>query len=257
MTDSGAPGDPCPSDLRWDRWDAKELSDLDRQAMQTHAGRCDDCTERLEALRERRAAFQAAPPFPMPAKEQLQKAAGVGGGPGGPGRPGAHGRRWGGLAVFGLGMAACVFLLMIVQDPAGDSRGRMAAPTDIVTLRGGVRSPGGASLALHLKTPSGSSMLAPGAQVRPGDSVGFSVVISAAGLATLTARDAAGHVDQLWQGAVNRGPSTLPIAAKLDEVLGPAVFEFSVRPADARGDTSNSTSNSTASVTVVSPKAAP
>jgi hypothetical protein len=254
MTDSGAPVDPCPSDLRWDRWDAKELSELDRQAMQTHAGRCVDCTERLEALRERRAAFQAAPPFPMPAKEQLQKAAGVGGGPGG---PGAHGRRWGGLAVFGLGMAACVSLIMIVQDPAGESRGRMAAPTDIVTLKGGVRSAGGASLALHLKTPSGSSMLAPGAQVRPGDSVGFSVVISAAGLATLTARDAAGHVDQLWRGAVNRGSSTLPIAAKLDEVLGPTVFELTMRPADARGDTSNSTSNSTASVTVVSPKAAP
>ncbi len=219
------PVTPCPSSLRWDAWDAGELSDQESTAVLAHARTCIDCTERVEALRQRRAEFQAAPPFAMPRPDQVPEASP---------RPSA-GRRWGGLVVAVVGVAAGVALLVLVGDPQAPGVG---AGHGVTAKGAGAQPPAAAAglqLELHIDSAAGRRALSAGAAVTPGSRIGFKVRASRAAQMSLSSVDGSGHRDALWTGTVQAGEAVLPVAAELDEVLGPTVFELRAEPASAGG----------------------
>ena len=192
----------CPSDLRWDAWDAGELPPAERETIESHAAGCATCQQRLDALAARRQAFSETPELRALGLQLASEA---------PARP------WWQLALapaLAVGIAA---LALVLWRPGGPP-----APSAI-------RMKGALTLVLHRQTAAGSEALDEGAIVHPGDRLGFRVRTDLPGHVALLVRDGAGQEQRLLPRAASApqvalGSTDLDVAVVLDATRGATRF---------------------------------
>lgn len=210
----------CLSDLRLDRWLARELSPREQQELEAHLARCVSCRERRVELEEEQRRFGQSAPG-LAAASRLRVVAP------GPGviplrAPGARGR-W----LAGAGALAAVAALALLVTRTAPSP---VSPSATDARSHGVRTKGGAA-SLGWVVRRGSQVFAghPDLSLRPGDALRFTVSAREPVYVAVLGLDAAGRLSVYHP----EGDRLSKVEAGQEQPL-PAAIELDATPGEER-----------------------